>query len=50
MHIGKNNPGLPYSIDGTQIDSVTTEKDIGFWISNDLLGVDTKGEDESHVV
>ena len=36
MHIGKNNPGLPYSIDVTNIDSVTTEKDIGFWISDDL--------------
>ena len=36
MHIGQNNPGLPYSIDGQQIDSVTTEKDIGFWISDDL--------------
>ena len=36
MHIGKNNPGLPYSIDGVQIESVVTEKDIGFWITNDL--------------
>ena len=36
MHVGKNNPGLPYSINGQPIDSVTTEKDIGFWISDDL--------------
>ena len=36
MHIGRDNPGLPYCINGTQIDSVTTEKDIGFWITDDL--------------
>ena len=36
MHIGKNNPGLPYKINGTQIESVTVEKDVGFWISDDL--------------
>ena len=36
MHIGRNNPGLQYSINGTQIESVTVEKDIGFWISDDL--------------
>ena len=36
MHIGSSNPGLPYSINGVQIESVTTEKDIGFWISDDL--------------
>ena len=36
MHIGRNNPGLAYSINGTQIESVTVEKDIGFWISDDL--------------
>ena len=36
MHIGRNNPGLPYSINGTQIEAVTVEKDIGFWISDDL--------------
>lgn len=36
MHIGKNNPGLPYSIEGTQIEEVTSEKDIGFWITDDL--------------
>ena len=27
MHIGSSNPGLPYSINGVQIESVTTEKD-----------------------
>ena len=36
MHIGKNNPGLPYFINGSEIATVTTEKDIGFWISDDL--------------
>ena len=36
MHLGKNNPNLPYFIDGTEIMTVTTEKDIGFWVSNDL--------------
>ena len=36
MHLGRGNPGLSYSINGTQIDSVTIEKDIGFWISDDL--------------
>ena len=36
MHLGRTNPGLTYSINGIQIDSVTTEKDIGFWISDDL--------------
>ena len=36
MHIGKENPGLPYYINGTEITVVEVEKDIGFWISNDL--------------
>ena len=36
MHLGRGNPGLTYSISGTQIDSVSKEKDIGFWISDDL--------------
>ena len=36
MHIGKENPGLPYYINGTEIQMVEVEKDIGFWISNDL--------------
>ena len=36
MHLGKENPNLPYYINGTEITTVTTEKDIGFWIANDL--------------
>ena len=36
MHIGKENPGLPYFVNGMEISVVETEKDIGFWISNDL--------------
>ena len=36
MHLGKNNPNLTYHINGMEIKEVTTEKDIGFWISNDL--------------
>ena len=36
MHLGKNNPCLAYHINGIQIETVTTEKDIGFWISDDL--------------
>ena len=33
MHQGKNNPSFPYTVNGTEI---KTEKDIGFWISEDL--------------
>ena len=36
LHIGKGNPGLPYEMNGTKIPMVTLEKDIGFWISEDL--------------
>ena len=36
MHVGKSNPGLPYFIDGSEIAAVSTEKDIGFWIQDDL--------------
>ena len=36
VHIGKENPGLPYVINGMEISSVEVEKDIGFWISNNL--------------
>ena len=36
MHLGRDNPRLPYSIDGNEIEVVSTEKDIGFWISEDL--------------
>ena len=36
MHLGKLNPNLPYFINGDEIKTVSTEKDIGFWVSNDL--------------
>ena len=36
MHVGKHNPGLPYYINGAKIATVTTEKDIGFWVRDDL--------------
>ena len=36
MHLGNNNPNHSYHINQTEITTVTTEKDIGFWISNDL--------------
>ena len=36
MHIGPKNPSLPYMIHGMQIEAVSAEKDIGFWISDDL--------------
>ena len=36
MHLGKNNPNFPYFINGTEIKAVTTEKDIGFWVTDDL--------------
>ena len=36
LHVGKNNPNLPYFVNGIEIKAVTTEKDIGFWISDDL--------------
>ena len=36
IHIGKENPGLSYFINGIEISTVEVEKDIGFWISNDL--------------
>ena len=36
LHIGRANPGLPYSMDGLEISMVTMEKDIGFWVSEDL--------------
>ena len=36
MHMGKNNPGLPYQVNTREIKSVATEKDIGFWITDDL--------------
>ena len=36
MHLGRNNPSLPYTVNGTEIEAVKTEKDIGLWISEDL--------------
>ena len=36
MHIGKDNPCLTYTMNGAMIDTVSVEKDIGFWISDDL--------------
>ena len=36
MHLGRNNPGLSYSVNGTDIKAVTSEKDIGYWITDDL--------------
>ena len=36
MHLGKHNPNLPYFINGVEIKTVSVEKDIGFWISDDL--------------
>ena len=36
MHMGRENPGHTYFINGTEIKSVAIEKDIGFWISDDL--------------
>ena len=43
MHVGKFNPKLPYSINGTEIGAVTTEKDIGFWNRDDLPYYDNLG-------
>ena len=36
MHVGKKNLGLPYSIHDSEISVVSKEKDIGFWIQDDL--------------
>ena len=36
MHVGKDNPCLTYTMNGSMIDTVSVEKDIGFWISDDL--------------
>ena len=36
LHIGRENPGLPYWMNGSEIPTVALEKDIGFWISEDL--------------
>ena len=36
MHIGKENPHLPYTMNGSLIETVKVEKDIGFWVTDDL--------------
>ena len=36
LHIGRNNPGLTYWMDGAEISTVKVEKDIGFWVTEDL--------------
>ena len=36
MHIGKNNPGLSYFVNGMEIAAISEEKDIGFWLTDDL--------------
>ena len=36
MHVGKENPRLPYFVNECEIKTVSTEKDIGFWICDDL--------------
>ena len=36
MHIGRDNPQLPYMMNGSMIETVEMEKDIGFWITDDL--------------
>ena len=36
MHIGKGNPRLTYQMEGSIIADVAVEKDIGFWITDDL--------------
>ena len=36
LHIGRDNPRLKYSMDGSEISTVQVEKDIGFWVSEDL--------------
>ena len=36
LHVGKNNPGMTYWLNGTEISAVPVEKDIGFWVTDDL--------------
>ena len=36
LHIGKNNPRMGYCLNGANIATVALEKDIGFWMSEDL--------------
>jgi len=35
MHIGKKNPLYTYKMNGSKLEEVTTEKDLGVYISND---------------
>jgi len=35
MHIGKKNPLYTYKMNGSKLEEVTTEKDVGVYISND---------------
>ena len=37
LHIGKENPGLPYWLNGSEIPTVAMEEDIGLWMLEDLL-------------
>ena len=36
MHIGKSQKKYPYYMNNQQLEEVTQEKDLGFFISNDL--------------
>ena len=36
LHVGKDNPNMPYYISNIQIATTNEEKDIGFWVTNDL--------------
>ena len=36
MHIGNNNPGKDYYLSGTKLPVITTEKDLGVTVNNDL--------------
>ena len=36
MHFGRTNESLSYYMNGTKLDKVTEEKDLGVWISIDL--------------
>ena len=37
MHVGQQNPKLPYYLNGQEIRMVEEEKDIGFWVTKDLM-------------
>jgi len=36
MHSGRSYGNLSYYMDGSKLDKVTEDKDLGVWISNDL--------------